>query len=530
MTPELLTCPYCNAQVPTPALDPARSRITCPRCGETFPYRPPDTGAVTAGPPPSTPVPPPAVNGTPATPRLLQAAPTHLAVQLGIFSMLMVLTSLLLRVALSDSPATQKAFPFMFLLGAVGTVASVWLWYFRRPRTNAATALFIVGNMLLVALLVLPFALLTTDFRRSHDRPRKSDLNLGGPGKDGKSGAGRAPAELAALGYLPADSNLIVGVHVAELLREKAGKEFLENPSWKPLELALRQVERWTGLHKDIIDHVALGARTDGFPRLTVVVQTLVPYDPASFRVLLDESKPMEHHGRLLYPLLLRPIGQGALWCVGEHTLLLTLWWDPTGFPEMKELLPLKPRRGDDGLTPALRACLEKRLSRGALVWIAGTSPPAPLVAAVLPFARGSKSAPAPLKKVRVFDATLRFSAGADEVALVGDLECADVPAAEALQRFLQGQKVPGPGALKVAGPANRVGEQALLGVSVVALGGSPRGAETAAGLAALAVSPPRAQGPDAERWVSFQMRARPSVLNEALRGQGQLLPWLDHP
>ena len=63
-----------------------------------------------------------------------------------------------------------------------------------------------------------------------------------------------------------------------------------------------------------------------------------------------------------------------------------------------------------------------------------------------------------------------------------------------------------------------------------MALGGSPRGAETAAALAALTVRPPRARGLDAERWVSFQMRARPGVLNEALRGQGQLLPGLDHP
>src|SRR5207244_12596801 len=119
------------------------------------------------------------------------------------------------------------------------------------------------------------------------------------------------------------------------------------------------------------LDHVALGARSDGVPRRTVVVRTRVPYDPASFRVLLDESKPTEHHGRLLYPLLLRPLGQGALWCVGERTLLLTLWWGPTGFPEMKEALPLRPRRGAEGLAPALRECLEKRLPRGALVWIA---------------------------------------------------------------------------------------------------------------------------------------------------------------
>src|SRR5262249_59301293 len=102
------------------------------------------------------------VMGTPGTRGLLQAAPTHGGVQFGIVSVLIVLASLLLRVIFSDSPATQKAFPFMFLLGAVGAVASVWLWYFRRPRTNAAAALFIVSDMHLVALIVLPFSLLTT--------------------------------------------------------------------------------------------------------------------------------------------------------------------------------------------------------------------------------------------------------------------------------------------------------------------------------------------------------------------------------
>jgi hypothetical protein len=517
MTPEPLTCPYCNARVPAPAPGEARTRIPCPRCGETFPYRPPETTAVVSGTPP-------AANGSPAPPRLLRAAPTHLAVQIGIVSVLVVLASLVLRVAFPESTTTQKAFPFMFLLGAVGAVASGWLWYFRRPRTNAAAALFFVSNMLLVALIILPYALLTTGFRRSHDLPRKNDLGLSGPGKDGTASSGRAPAELAALGYLPADSNLVVGVHVADLLGEKAGKEFLVSPSWKPLELALKQVEKWTGLKQGAIDHVALGARTDGFPRLTVVVQTRAPYDPVSFRVLLEESKPLEHHGRLLYPLLLRPIGQGALWCVGNRTLILTLWWDPTEFREMKESLPLRPRRDDEGLAPALRECLEKRLPRGALVWVAGTSPPAPLVAAVLPFLRGVNDARPLLKKVRAFDAALRFHPGAEEVALVGDLGCDDVNTAQALQRLLQDQRVPGVGAPNVAGPARRAEDQALLGTSVMALAGSPRGAETAAAAAVLAAGP-RAQGPDAERWVSFQLRARPGVLNEALRGEGMLLP-----
>jgi hypothetical protein len=483
MTAEPLNCPYCNARVPVPAPDEARARVTCPRCGETFPYRPADTTAVAPGAPL-------AVNGPSAAPRLLRAVPTHYAVQLAILSGVVVLASLTLRTAFPESATTRQAFPFMFLFGAVGAVASVWLWYFQRPRSNAAAASFFLANMGLVALIALPFALLTTDFRRSHDPPRKSDVN---PDSASQAGERRSPAELPALGYLPTDSNLVIGVHMAELLGEPAGKELLEQPSWAPLRISLGQVEKWTGLKQEAIDHIVLGARVEGLPRLTVVIQTRVPYDPASFRVLLEDSRPMEHHGRLLYPLQLRPIGQGALWCVADRTLLLTLWLDPTDFPRMKESLPLKPRQGAKGLPAALRECLEKRLPRGTLVWTAGTSVPPPVVAAVLPFVRGFKTAPTLLKTVRVFDAALRFDAGAEEIDMVGDVECADVKAAEALQLFLQEQKVPGVGTPKVVGPAGR----------------------------------PDKQGQEAERWVSFQLRARPRALREALQSREKLLPLL---
>src|SRR5205807_2601431 len=79
-----------------------------------------------------------------------------------------------------------------------------------------------------------------------------------------------------------------------------------------------------------------------------------------------------------LYPLQI-PVGplkaHGALWCVGKRTLLLTVRGDlASTFEELKKSLPLKPRRGNEGLRPALRDCLEKRLPRGTWAWVAGTS------------------------------------------------------------------------------------------------------------------------------------------------------------
>ncbi len=525
MNPDPLTCPYCNARFPAPPAGQSPSRVTCPRCGESFAYRPADAAPLAPD------LAAPAVNGTATGPRLLRAAPTHFAAQLALVSALVVLASLVLRVAFPESPTTRTAFPFMFILGGIGAVASAWLWYFRRPRTNAGTAAFLLGNMALIALIALPYALLTQAFRRSHDPPRKTDLSPSGPGERGRPGAVRGPAQLAALGYLPADSNLIIGVDVARMLSEPAGKAFLEKPSWGPLETALGQVQRWTGLKIEAIDHIALGTRTQTFPfvRLTLVVQTRQPYDPGLFRFVLDKEKAMEHHKRPLYPIQLAGGGQGALWCVGERTLLVRLWWEPTEFRQMKESLPLKPRTADAGLTPALQDCLEKRLPRDALVWAVGEAVPVQILTAVLPFGRGADGRPPrlpALKTVRVFDSALRFPAGAEDVVLIGDLECPDVRRAAALRGELEGQKIPGLGSPRVVGPDRAARQRAIAGA--VALGGSPQGPVVAAVVAYLSAAGPVAQG-EAGRWVSFQIRATPGLLREALRG-GRLFPQAAQP
>jgi hypothetical protein len=310
--------------------------------------------------------------------------------------------------------------------------------------------------------------------------------------------------------------------------REPAGKAFLDKPSWGPLAAALGQVEKWTGLKKEAIDHIALGTRTQSLPfmRLTVVVQTSLPYDPGLFRLVLDKEKAMEHHGRQLYPIQLVGGGQGALWCVGERTLLLRLWWEPTDFRQMKESLPLKPRPGAEGMAPALRNCLEKRLPRDALAWVVGESVRVQVLTAVLPFAwvpKEGNGLPARLlKEVRVFDSALRFSPGAEEVVLFGDLQCADAKSAEALQGLLDRRTLPGLGSPKVVGPARGAREQALLAVSAVALGSPPHSFAGSA-LVVLSATRPAVRG-EGERWVSFQVRAAPGLLGEALRG-GRLFP-----
>ena len=70
--------------------------------------------------------------------------------------------SLVLKVSFPENNTTQRAFPFMLLLSGVGSVAGLWLWFFQTPHSNGVIAGFVLGNMLSVALLVLPFAIATS--------------------------------------------------------------------------------------------------------------------------------------------------------------------------------------------------------------------------------------------------------------------------------------------------------------------------------------------------------------------------------
>ena len=119
---------------------------------------------------------------------------------------------LALKFALPEVTLTQQGFPFGVLLGAVGMVASLWLWFFQRRRSNGTVATFVLGNMVVVAMVVLPFALATTGFRRGND-PRRPPVD-GGPRLTSATEI-LAPAQLPGLGYLPDDCNVVAGIHVA---------------------------------------------------------------------------------------------------------------------------------------------------------------------------------------------------------------------------------------------------------------------------------------------------------------------------
>jgi hypothetical protein len=183
-----------------------------------------------------------------------------------------------------------------------------------------------------------------------------------------------APAELAGLGYLPTDSDLIAGVHIAEAFKDPLAREFLVKMSFRvgKNEVGLRSIEQWTGVKLRDIDHVALGLRLKNsllFPRMTLVVRTRLPYDAAAVRKALQASPAPEPDKKELYKITL---GESVLdrvaivWFADSTTLVLGL-----SANDFKRV-PTTPREGVDNLPPDL-VRLMKQMGKGTPAWLVGS-------------------------------------------------------------------------------------------------------------------------------------------------------------
>src|SRR5207302_2196471 len=143
----------------------------------------------------------------------------------------------------------------------------------------------------------------TIAWRRSHDYGAKVEPVSPRPVQ--------SPGALAGLGFLPPDVNVVAGVHVAELLKDPAGKKLLEAPRAPLLDLLLGAVEKWTRLTPEQVASIALGTQIkDKIPQLTVVVETRLPYDPDELARALRPIVPTLQRGKPLFRFTLAP-GEG---------------------------------------------------------------------------------------------------------------------------------------------------------------------------------------------------------------------------
>jgi hypothetical protein len=368
--------------VSVPAGARAGQLVPCPRCGERFPYH---------GPAPDG-------NGTAPA-----AAPLPDALE----------------------PSGTAAAVHQPLVDRVGERLRRW------PKQNVAW--FVIAVMVLMAAAGLTLALLTQAYRRGNDLrtpPEESAARV----------RVTAPADLAALGYLPPDTDVIVGVHVAEARQAPAGQEFLKR--FQPAGALPGQpeqgpglpgtLEQWTGLSLDEIDHAVLGldVANQAIPHLVLVVQTRHRYDPEKVQRALRATRSPEAGKNLFRFHVERPPVNPVLRFAAERTLIVTL------FPEDMERVPATPEPGIAHLELPLQEVLKTRLAPGDQVWAVGHAADWEKTTAKLLLAAMRKEDRQVLEKVPTFAAWLQFS---EDLRLNGAFHCTDDAAAQALAKYLAG-------------------------------------------------------------------------------------------
>jgi hypothetical protein len=319
MSAEPLTCPYCNAFVSLPPDAQDGQRVTCLRCGDAFPLRGVGSGIKL----------PPGVTTAPA-----------------------------------PGAGAARREP-----AGVSTVAT------SAALRNRVVAIVAVSIMALMAVSGLTFALLTQSQRRQNDSgdPVRNKRPIFPEPNDDTASTTASPAKLEALGYLPSNMNIVLGVHVRQLRQTKAGLALLSEPiKAGRSEVTLAKLLLWTGVEVEQLDHIVLGVRTDDveLPQVVAVARTWRKIDRRTVRASLQADEREEaagpRKGQVLYRFQMStPPVRPTLWFADDYTMVFDLLGQ-------LESVPLEPRDGLDHL-PAVRDALKTRVDAGSLIWAVAT-------------------------------------------------------------------------------------------------------------------------------------------------------------
>jgi hypothetical protein len=299
------------------------------------------------------------------------------------------------------------------------------------------TMLIVVGIMLTMAVIGLSYALWTTKLRRSRDpRPMLDPVTF------------HKPYELAGLGYLPKDSQVIVGLHIAEWLADKTvGKPLLEEPRPAALDWIVKQLPRVTGLPLEDLDHVVLAGSFEDL-QLVMVIKARRPFDLGKIAEHAKPSNTPLHQEKALYPISLT-MAEALVWCVEEKTLVCVIRLDA---PEVKHLqgLSTTPRQIDEVLSAPLIEAMKERLPKRNLLWAVGRLDHLGVLKDMLPFVPAAKPYVEATKNLKIF--ALGLEPG-DDLTLTGHFRMTDAKAAAKIKTILEGIEIKGAKSQKVEVP-----------------------------------------------------------------------------
>jgi hypothetical protein len=331
----------------------------------------------------------------------------------------------------------------------------------------------VLGLMLIMALISLMVGLKTVPFRRSHD-------------------------PLDPLAFLPADTNVIGLIRVQQALQEVPGRQLLGQLYLGAPGADLGVLEEWTGLHRDDIQTAVLGLHVgaDFIPRLTIVVQTQVPYDEKTVPASLKEAERIERGSRTLYRVPLRRLGLSAtLWYASDSILVACL------APKDFDSVPETPASGTAQFPAPLQAYIAERIAPSAQAWIIGQAEHWDDTIAPLALSSLTTGYPELLGDLSTWGITLQFDRN---VRISGACEMKNERAARALARFISkrySQHHGGLAARVTAATGIAADPASLLGAAQILTGTGEN---------------PVQVGPGA--WVSFQFQTTPGAILETMR------------
>jgi hypothetical protein len=290
--------------------------------------------------------------------------------------------------------------------------------------SNRAIGWTVFGGMVVMATVGLIFALATQSERRRRDVP-VVPMTL-------TPISTVAPARLSGLGYLPADSDLVAGFHMAELQVIPTSKDFPDVYRVPQVARFLQDLTHDTGLANNDLDHAVLSMCTKDFviPRVVLIVQTRRAYDLKQLRTGLNANRQSERHKKTLYHFTPSQSKLPAVvWCAGPQTIVFGLTEDSF------DAVPAEPLAGCDHLSASLQELVKKRIEKVAQFWLAAdVSSPDKKPALQLLLNSLAKEDRDLLAKVKAFDFWLRFD---KELTLGAAFNCLDAEAAERVEQAL---------------------------------------------------------------------------------------------
>jgi hypothetical protein len=309
------------------------------------------------------------------------------------------------------------------------------------PPGRGRTVAVVLTVMVAMAGIGLGYALWTTGFRRANDFRSKQGTPL--------VLQATAPAHVPALGLLPARSNVIAAINVAELLKQPASRPLLQEPRPALLAGLFAGLEKWTGLTPADIDHIALASevRSD-VPRLTLLLHTRQSYAPYKVAENLAPAQPTKHRNKLLVRFPLDP-GEGLLWAHSERVLAVVLCIDAAKTDDL-DAIPSQPRPGLEGFAEPLRDAIAQRLDKQSALWIAGDLGNSTVISDALSLTGVTTKGWAPLLAAK------RFVAGVtpqEDLTLVAHLFTGEAKTAASLKEWLAKRRWPEATSHKVEAP-----------------------------------------------------------------------------